>query len=103
MRRLIVFNTLPRSYGLSWRPEDRAIVVLIHRVMLEALPDVPVEAAGSFEKTFSFATFSGSLRGEAFGFDQSLVRAEPVGDFIPFIAKLPVVFHLSPTIIINDC
>lgn len=87
---LITQANMPRWYGLSWDPENVAIVLSIHRDMAHLLtpltPDAPI--IRTMKEEFGFATFH-----RDFGFDGALM---PAGDdeWIRFTASLPVIFRL---------
>src|SRR3989344_6012713 len=88
----IVQDTLPRWYGLSWRPEEPAIVVSVHREFLGTLSPIQAEDVQDCMESFKFGRFEGSLD-KAFGFDNALERSVD-GDFVDFSARLPKVFRL---------
>ncbi len=90
--KVIVHDTLPRWYGLSWRPEAPAIVVSVHREFLSTLSPIPAEDVRDCMASFKFGQFEGSLE-KAFGFDNVLERSVN-GDFADFTARLPKVFRL---------
>ncbi|MEK7614471.1 MAG: hypothetical protein AAB428_02280 [Patescibacteria group bacterium] len=84
---------MPRWHGLSWRPGEPAIVVSVHREALATASKFPPDSmARHVAKSLGLGQFEGSYE-KSFGFDGALTRIEN-GDFVEFVARLPVVYHV---------
>ena len=89
---VLIRDRLPRWYGLSWREADPAILLSIHRDFLADFPEIRPDAPEVLARVqeFGFSSFEGNFKG-GFGFDQCLTRQEGGGEFVEFIAALPVI------------
>ena len=88
----LVVDDMPRWHGLSWRPGEPAIVVSVHREALSMASKLPDSIAQQVAKSLGLGKFEGSYE-KCFGFDGTLTRIEN-GDFVEFVARLPVVYHV---------
>lgn len=88
---ILVRESLPRWYGLSWRPNGVALVLSIHEEFLcrgkrEGL--VHPGNVGPIKNKFEFTSFDPSFE-TGFGFDGALVFERSENNFRFFIAPLP--------------
>ena len=90
----IVWDNLPRWYGLSWRGEENAIVVSVDAEVLRGLETHSQDHpwVKDFMKELELENFEGSFA-KNFGFDGGLERVEK-GGIVEFVATLPRVFRL---------
>ena len=89
---VLIRDRLPRWYGISWREANPAILLSIHRDFLADFPKIKPDAPEVLARVqeFGFSLFDGSSQ-PYFGFDQCLTRQEGNGEFVEFVAPLPIV------------
>lgn len=89
---LILMNeSLPRWYGLSWRPKEVALVLSINEEFLREETRRRIadpETIEALKQEFKFGTFDGSFK-TGFGFDDALIFEKKDGDFRLFLSPLP--------------
>lgn len=87
---ILVRESLPRWYGLSWRPKEIALALSIHEEFLREETRRRIadsETVEAVKQEFGFTAFDGSFE-TGFGFDSALVF-EKKDDFRFFLARLP--------------
>lgn len=92
MRKMIVYENVPRWYDLSWQGNPPAIVVTFVKSALERLPDYVVAREyllPQYQKELGVKTYSDSLDGH-FGFDNA-IEARTDGDKVVCTGHLPQV------------
>lgn len=88
---ILVRESLPRWYGLSWRPKDVALALSIHEEFLREETRRRIadpETVKAVKQEFKFTTFEGSFE-TGFGFDGALMFEKKEDDFRFFLARLP--------------
>lgn len=79
-------------YELSWRAREKAIILGIHKDVLNHIQAIPKNGpiVQALMEEFQFADFSGELKvGADFGFDRVFKAQKSRGDFLEFRIKLP--------------
>lgn len=96
--RILTREEVPCWYELSWREKESAIILRIHKDIVESIKPIPQDspmAIGLMEE-FSFASFAGNLN-QDFGFESVFRFQEEQDDFVEFFIKIPVVRRKTDT------
>ena len=90
--RMLTREEIPCWYELSWHEEGPAIVLRIHRDIVEDIKIIPDDApiVAHFKEEFGFADFSGNLN-EDFGFERVFLFQGKKNDFTQFLIPIPVI------------
>lgn len=86
---ILVRESLPRWYGLSWNAREKAIVLSIHEDLFRTHRTIPSsDLVRLVMDEFKFSSFNLSFETD-FGFDGALIFRKKKGDFRHFVGPLP--------------
>ncbi|MCK4783836.1 MAG: hypothetical protein KAV87_08815 [Desulfobacteraceae bacterium] len=88
--KLLTQDNIPCWYELSWRAEEPAIVLRVHKDFIKNTKIVSDEApiVSQSKEEFGFKDFVGNFDGD-FGFDKAFIRHGETEEFVEFLVKIP--------------